>query len=497
MNNTAYPGNLNKSSFDDAEFSRFLNAWIDDHKDEMLDVLLSLLRIHSVQGPPEEGKPFGPAVDRTLKLFCELGERYGMKMKDVDGYAAHAEVGAGDELVMALTHLDVVPAGSGWTRDPAGEIFQGRVYGRGAQDNKGPTVACLFALRALLESGVPLKRRVRHVVGGDEETGFRCVRRYFEAEERPTYGFSPDACFPLVFAEKGNMNVQVEVALPSEQGICRILEISGGERANIVASSASAVLSVPAGTEDEIAAAIEKALPDARALVGGPGTLDLSIHKEKGRLSVSVAGKAAHASTPSEGTNALTGLLFVLSSLRERLDAWEGLRFAADAADIFGRGLGIQCEDEVSGKLSCNLGIVRTVGAAVNSNGTRAVQGIYNIRYPVNVSGDDLRQRVLAFPHPDGVTIRVPSVGKPHYTDPDSFLVKTLLRVYGEETGDMSPPIAIGGGTYAKAIPGAVAFGPQMPGSVEVAHQVDEFIDIDDFFLLVRIYARALLALAM
>lgn len=480
---------------DDKAFSAFLDRWIPEHKDEMVQSLLGLLRIDSVGTPPLEGKPFGVEVDRAIVYFINEAEKYGMKTKNVDGYAAHAEIGEGQEMAMTLTHVDIVPAGTGWDHDPFGEVHEGVIYGRGTTDNKGPTVANLFALRALKEAGVPLKRRVRHVVGGNEESGFRCVRHYFEVEEQPTYGFSPDAAFPLVFAEKGSMNVQIEIALPgtlSGGATCRLVELYGGERPNIVASKGIAVIEVPRGTEKDIVKELETRVQAARDFTGGPGPLEFLFEQNPGRLTVTTKGKAAHAATPDEGTNALTALAYLLSTLGERLETAPALRFMADAGNIDGKGLCIDSEDDISGKLTCNLGMA----AVDEAEGGRTVRVIYNIRYPVKVAGDQLRERADNCPRPEGVKVTVLGVGKPHYTDPESFLVKELLRVYREETGDMSAPIAIGGGTYAKVIPGGVAYGPGKPGTPELAHQANEAISVDDLLQLVRIYARALFALA-
>lgn len=496
------------------EFASYLDSWIAPKRDEIVDCLLRLLRIPSVGTEAAGGKPFGDEVDKALKFYMDEAAKSGMKTKNVDGYAVHAEIGSGAEMAMALTHVDVVPIGSGWSKDPLGEVSDGYVYGRGSQDNKGPTVACLYALLALKESGVSLKRRVRHVVGGNEESGFRCVRHYFEVEEGPTYGFSPDAMFPLVYAEKGSMNVGVDVELgagvavdseasggqcgcsgcaaPDSVPVASLEDFSGGERANIVGDRASAALRVTAGREDEVISALQAVIPEARAFAGGPGPLEFDFEKGKSLVRVSSKGVAAHASVPHEGTNAISGLLFLLSELGPKLKMAEGLAFAAKAASIFGEGLNIDCEDDISGKLSCNLGIARVDRA----DATPALKCIYNIRFPVRVSGEDLRKRALTCSHPDGTKVGVLSVGKSHYSDPESFLVKTLLNVYREETGDNSPPMAIGGGTYAKVIPGGVAFGPVRPGVPETAHQADERLPVDDILFQVRIYARALFALA-
>ncbi len=481
---------------DEQRFAAYLDTWIPKHKDEIIGSLMELLEINSVGGEATQGKPFGREVDRALRWIQNKADSCGIKTKNVDGYAVHAEIGAGEEMAMALTHVDIVPVGSGWSKKPLGEIHQGVIYGRGTQDDKGPTVACLYALQALAESGAPLKRRVRHVVGGNEESGFRCVRHYFQVEEQPTYGFSPDAMFPLVFAEKGTMGVQAEFLLSetvSGTADCLLVEISGGERPNIVAEKGMARLKVSQGRESEVVELLKKHVPEARERVGGPGPLELEFSWKPGFVTVNATGKAAHAASPQEGTNALAGLCLVLSGLGPGLGVAKELRFLGEAGDIYGKGLDIASRDEISGDLTCNLGLVET-GLA---GGAKQVRATYNIRFPVKVSGEGLKVRAESCKRPGSVRLSVPSMGKAHYTDPESFIVKTLLRVYREETGDTSPPIAIGGGTYARVISGGVAFGPTKPGAPELAHQADERVSVDDLLQLVRIYARSLFALAV
>lgn len=477
---------------DQKEFASYLEDWIPKHSEEIISSLLELISIPSIEKTPSEGQPFGPEVARAFDFCTKKAESFGISSKNVDGYAVHGEIGSGQEMAMALTHVDIVPIGTGWTRHPLGEVYDGKVYGRGAQDNKGPTIACLYALKAIKESGVPLRRRIRHVIGGNEESGFRCVRHYFQVEELPTYGFSPDAFFPLVYAEKGSMNVKVTVDV--EQGVYSLVEISGGERSNIVPEKATATLKVPQGEEQSTAELLKTFIPSVTKIVRGPGPLSFELEAQSGMITISCTGKACHASVPWEGTNAVTAILHLVTCLGDGLGSRDALKFVAEAGDIYGRGLDIECEDDISGKLSCNLGVCQTA----HEDGRTVVTAIYNIRYPVKISGEELRQRAITCPRPqtDGLRVEVVSVSNSHYTDPNSFLVQTLLQVYREETGDDSPPIAIGGGTYAKVIPGGVAYGPVMPGAVETAHQADEFISIDDLLLLVKIYARALFALA-
>lgn len=480
---------------DEKQFASYLDEWLPRHQDEIVSCLMDLLAVPSVGGEPAPGKPFGEKVDDAFNYYIARAASLGLVTKNVDAYAVHSEIGSGPEMVMALTHVDVVPAGKGWTRNPWGEVSEGKIFGRGAQDNKGPTVACLYALKALKDANVPLKRRVRHVVGGNEESGFRCVRHYFEVEEKPTFGFSPDAYFPLVYAEKGSMNVQVTAEL--EPASVAIIEFSGGDRPNVVPQEARALLRVPVEKERGIIEALQKEIPHLQKELQGshPVTFELT-SSEPSKVEIRTRGKACHASTPWEGANAIRGLAALISRLAMEGDgAWEKNRqimdFIARAGEIYGKCLNIACEDDVSGKLTCNLGVATTVSAE-----PLKLNIIYNIRYPVKATFEELMDRALNCPHPPGIFIEVKAGGKPHYTDPNSFLVKTLLRVYREETGDFSPPIAIGGGTYAKVIPGGVAFGPVRPGTPETAHQADEFLTIEDLVFQVRVYARALFALA-
>lgn len=479
-------------SMSNHKFSKYLDGWIPKHKDEIISTLLELIAIPSTEQPAKESMPFGPEVDRAFRSFLAKAQDFGLSTRNIDGYAVHAELGAGEQMAMALTHIDIVPFGTGWTRNPKGEIHNGKIFGRGAQDNKGPTVACLYALKAIKDSGLPLTRRIRHVVGGNEETGFRCVRHYFKVEEQPTYGFSPDACFPLVYAEKGSMNVRVSVTV--KPGAVSLVEVSGGERPNIVPQKAHGVLAVPEGQETAVVNHLKSYIPQVKKQVGGPGPVSFDFTVVPGSISIECQGKACHASVPWEGTNAVAAILHLAASLEKSLGSWECIKFAAEAADIYGRGLNIECEDDVSGKLSCNLGVCKTS----EDSGNKVLTAIYNIRYPVKQPREKLRARALACRTPEtgDVKVEVMSLGKSHYSDPNSFLVQTLLKVYREETGDCSPPITIGGGTYAKVIPGGVAYGPVMPGAPETAHQADEFISIDDLLLLVKIYARAMYELA-
>ena len=424
---------------DDPGFSGFLQQWITAHKGEIRDALMEVVSIESVGAEGTPGKPFGEKVDEALRWYENKAKSFGMRTKNVDGYAVHAEIGSGDEMVAVLTHVDVVPIGSGWTRNPLGELADEKIFGRGSEDNKGPTVASLYAIRAVKESGAALKRRVRHVVGGNEESGFKCVHHYFSVEEKPVCGFSPDSAFPLVYGEKGSMTISAGFNVgESEAGKkpYAVIDISGGERANMVPDYATGVISVADGSEQRAIDTMKRSIETVSQEVGGPGPLTFEFQVEPGTVSATARGRACHSSVPQDGTNAIRGLLLLLSSLGNALKDKEKFKFLADAGCIDGAGLNIEAEDDISEKLTCNLGIISKTG--------NRVRAVYNIRYPVKIDGNELAKRAGKCSVPKGVEVTVEKFSRTHYTDPNSFIGITLLDVYRTETGDNSPPITMG-----------------------------------------------------
>ena len=175
-----------------------VDKWLDDHQNELIKDLQECIKYNTLEGTPEEGKPFGPIVDACLENTLSLARRLGFKAWSLDGYYGIVEYGEGEETVGVLAHLDIVPVGDGWDFDPfAGVINDGKLYGRGTLDDKGPAIMSLYALAALKETAVALKRKIRIILGCNEETGMRCVKYYVEKEGMPTMSFSPDAGYPV------------------------------------------------------------------------------------------------------------------------------------------------------------------------------------------------------------------------------------------------------------------------------------------------------------
>lgn len=466
-------------------------AWLARHADDLVDQTAALLRIPSVEGPARPGAPFGPEVARALGFVEELARRLGLEAVNVDGYAVHAHWGPQERLVGVLTHVDVVPAGEGWSVPPFGGVVQdGRLYGRGAIDNKGPTVAALFALAALAAVGAPVRRGMRLIVGGDEETGFECLRHYFRRHPRPELAFSPDAVFPVVFAEKGILNLTVALPAPARP----LARLRGGVRPNVVPDRAEAELAFDSPQQaDEWHGRLISAAAGRRARIEVERAGARAAGAPADRLVVRSHGVATHGSTPEKGVNAAAELLACLVEADRGqgvLDPGGTLALLAEAGrGLQGQGLGIFERDDVSGVLSCNLGVLELQGSEVVAT--------FDIRYPVSLgSAESLVRRASARVAAVGGRVASVTDDPPHYVPDDSFIVRSLMEVYRRETGDDTPPLAIGGGTYARLVPGAVAFGPVMPFSGVVPHERDEHIELDHLHRLARLYAAALWALA-
>ncbi len=450
---------------------------------ELVTELQQLIQIESVldEENASEAAPFGTGPLEALNFMLAKGEAQGMSVKNVDNMAGHIEMGAGEDLLGILCHVDVVPAGDAatWSVPPfEGRVVDGKLIARGSIDDKGPTMAAWMAMKLIQAEGIELNKRVRMIIGSDEESGFRCVDRYFEKEEMPSIGFAPDADFPLINAEKGiaHLVFSQKTARTAED---QLVSFAAGRRTNMVPDTAIATIK---NVSETFEADFAKFLNDENA--------QGNIEKEGEQLLVTVKGKSAHAMEPHKGRNAA---VLLAKFLAPKLEASTGRDFAQFIVELFdgdhyGQALGFNYEDDMSGPTTLNPGIV-SFGEA---GGSIEVSMRYSVTYSFEEKITSVQQLLGAKPF----SMDVVDNSAPHYVPEDDELVATLLEVYRKHTGDFSKPLSTGGGTYARVMKKGVAFGMLYPGELELAHQADEFVDIENLVKATAIYAEAIVKLA-
>ena len=433
-------------------------------KDEFLTSLKTLISHPSVLNEGENGTPFGQAIQDVLEKTLEICRGLGLTTYlDPKGYYGYAEIGQGAELLAVLCHLDVVPSGdeADWQTPPfEATIKDGWIFGRGVQDDKGPSMAALYAVKSLLDSGVTFKKRVRFIFGTDEETLWRCMGRYNELEETATLGFAPDSSFPLTYAEKGLLQVKLH-GPGSDQ-----LELEAGAAFNVVPSKAS----YQGELLEQVVAGLQAA----------------SFDYEQNDQQVTVLGLPKHAKDAAEGVNAIVRLATVLQPLQ----AHPALAFIAEAVgeDATGGRLFGDISDEPSGKLSFNI-------ASLTLNSEKSEIRI-DIRIPVLADKDQLVAKLAEIAGRYQLDYEEFDYLAPLYVPKDSELVSTLMAIYQEKTGDTSPAMSSGGATFARTMPNCVAFGALFPGAEQTEHQANERASLDDLYRAMDIYAETICRLA-
>lgn len=458
-----------------------LDRKISELKQDLIDDTKKILGIKSVQEDGRPGMPFGEGINNALITMLKIGEGMGFRTKNLDGYIGYIEWGEGEEIVAVLGHLDVVPEGDGWTYPPYGaEIHDGKIYARGALDDKGPIMAALYGMYALKTTGYIPKKRIRIILGTNEETGSEDVEYYLEKDEVPSIGFTPDADFPIIYAEKGLTVFNITKNFnANEKGT--VLYIKGGQRANMVPDYCE--VGIDTDNKEEL---IRKISSFAKI-----HNMNLKYELKDNILVLKSIGKSAHGSTPEEGINAIMqALIFINDSDICSGEQKDAIKFLAEKIGLETRGesFGVCLHDEVSGYLSFNVGTIE-----MNSN--RMTLSL-NLRYPVTKTFNDMITPLEETLKASGFFIEGMEEQKPLYFSKEHKLIKVLAKVYEERTGQKAELLAIGGGTYAKEMPNIVAFGPIFPGEPDLDHQPDEYIGVENLVKITEIYAHAIRELA-
>ena len=440
-------------------------------EEPMLETLKTLVSIPSVKEAAEDGAPFGRPARQALDCALEICKSLGFDCYNADGYAGHADIGEGstEDALAILGHLDVVPVGDGWTFAPFDPVVKdGLMYGRGTSDDKGPVVAAMYAMAAIQKLHIPLKRKVRLILGTDEESGWEDIAHYRSVCQMPRQGFSPDADYPVINIEKGMLCLEVNGPL-SQDGL-QVIEFSVGERHNVVPGIAEALVQ---GDQALVSRINGLSFPF-------PVSAEMT---DKG-VKIHTEGIPGHAAMPELGRNAIGQMLLVLKEL-----GVQGMLLSlADAIgmEYDGKSLGIRLSDDVSGPLTLNIGIIRVKDGTVSAT--------LDLRCPILADLQGLVKRARG--KLQGLTVNVLTCKEPHAVSENSELVIKLLAAYEEVTGLPGKAMAIGGGTYAKCLEEGVAFGALFPGEKEMAHQADEYISVEDLKKNMRIFTYAILKLA-
>lgn len=436
----------------------------DKHKIQVVSAIKRLVSYPSILNQGENGTPFGQAISDVLEETLTICRALGFQtFKDPEGYYGYAEIGEGKELLAILCHLDVVPAGDldKWQSDPFDAVIKDEVlYGRGVQDDKGPSMAALFAVKALMDKGEVFTKRVRFIFGTDEETLWRCLHRYNEHEETASMGFAPDATFPLIYAEKGLLQARL-LGSGSDD-----LALSVGQAYNVVPAKAT--------YSGRLAPALSK------------GLRQLGYTFEEAGEAITVMGEARHSKDAPLATNALVRLSKGLDALIKH----PAIDFIANGVgeDATGAQLLGEIEDQVSGKLSFNV-----AGLTITKDFSEVR---LDLRIPVlaDVGGlvSDLTDAAATY----GLTYQEHDYLAPLYVPKESQLVTTLMSVYQDQTGDMTPAKTSGGATFARTMPNCVAFGAGFPETAKTEHQENERVPLTDIYKAMAIYAEAVYRLA-
>ncbi|MBU3189360.1 dipeptidase PepV [Clostridium bowmanii] len=460
-----------------------LNKLIDAMKEDIVKSTQEVIRIKSIESEPKPGMPFGEGVAKTLECALNTAKKLGFHTVNLDGYVGYAEYGQGEDYVLALGHLDVVPEGEGWIYPPyAAEIHDGKMYGRGTTDDKGPIMATLYGLKAIKDAKLPVSKRIRVLFGTNEETGSKELDYYLEREKAPVAGFTPDAEYPIINGEKGITIFNIVKDFKNKnQSENKIKYFKGGQVANIV----------PDYCEAGIVAKDAKNIINAVDTFAKTKDYKLSAEVKEGIVVIKSVGEAAHGSTPELGVNAIMQLFAFLGTVDFGTnDVSEVIEFLNKniGLETHGESFGVCLEDEDSGKMSFNVGVVN-----MDEN---SVTMTLNLRYPVTNKLEDMMNPFNSKIEGTGIKVEKFEHQAPLYFSPDSPIIKTLQKVYTEQTGEEAKLLSIGGGTYAKEMPNTVAFGPMFAGEPDTIHKKNEYITIDNLIKNAKIYAHALYELA-
>ena len=464
-----------------------IEDFIKENKETMIKKLQELIQIPSVYSESKNPlMPFGENANKALEYMLNLGKSLGFRTKNIDGYCGYIEFGEGEEMLGIIGHLDVVLSGDNWTYPPfSATIFDNKIYGRGAIDDKGPVIASLYAMKYVLDN-CEVHKRIRLILGLNEENDWKCINYYKKHEESPTIGFSPDADFPCIYAEKSILTSYFSMNYTKSDYDISIQEFDCNNNAiNVVPKICSTVLKISSNiVMDDFIKVIKNILDKY--------DFEIDVYKlNNEEIKLTSYGVGAHSAHPDLGINAISRLIIVLD------DLFKTYNITIELFDFFtkyinteynGESLGINYKDE-SGILTLNVGNI-----SLDNNVLKI--GL-NLRIPISVPIENIENTFIkCLSNYKEINYKKVDFKQSLYIPKDNYLVKTLCDIYNEEANSYLEPIAIGGATYARAFDNCISFGANLPGQKDMCHQTDEFISIDNLLFACRVYARAIYELS-
>lgn len=459
-----------------------LNTYIDNIKDKIINSTCEIINIPSVfSNDDNSGTPFGIHTVEALNYILNLGKSLGFRTKNLDNKCGYIEFGEGEKLLGIIGHLDVVPAEDDWTYSPfKSTIDNGNIYGRGAIDDKGPVIAALYAMKSVSDN-YKIDKRVRLILGLNEENNWKCIERYKQTEELPDIAFSPDANFPCIYAEKTIESLYLKQKY-NKNSTLYIEDISTNNNAiNVVPKYCSITLKY----DNKKITNLEENLTN----LTNKYNYNINIEKiDNSSIRLISLGASSHAAHPELGVNALSRLLIIVNKLfnlyNVKLDILEYFsKYIGN--DYTGKKLGINFKDE-SGILTLNTAQFILKDDILSLG--------FNLRIPVTVDYNKIEEYFKKYCN-ENLKIKVARIQEPLYIEKNNYIVKQLCDIFNNYNNSNLEPIAIGGGTYARTFDNCVSFGPQMPNAKDMCHQTDEYISIDNLLFCAKVYAEAILNL--
>ncbi len=453
-------------------YKQQISQYFDQHFDDILSSLKEIISIDSTYQQPKENMPFGEGSAKALKWGAEFGKRLGMKVKNFDNYAISMDFKEGEPALAILSHLDVVPASNNWSYPPFDlTVDNDKLYGRGTIDDKGPSVAVLYAVKCIKDLGIPIKDNFRIIFGGNEEGGCEDIEYYEKLEPFPPKVFTPDGTFPVLNCEKGMVHLRFKGKSRLSSSRIKVKSLHGGNVINAIPDKAVCKCSGISAQEIK------------QTFIRLESGCTVTAEENADGVTFTVSGKSAHGSRPEWGCNAVTAIIKLLAELE--------CEKAAEISKLFphgecsGKSAGMGFSDDYSGEMTCALTMLDF------DNDT--ISGGIDIRFPIDKTYKEISDIITQKLYKIGFEISEIDGMEPHFVSEESDFVKALLEVYEDVKGEKGYCIAEGGITYVHNTPGGVAFGAEFPGEQNNMHGDDEHISIETFKYNLNMYANAII----